>query len=499
MKKEDKNINKIKYYLEELKDIDSQLNDLFIERISLSEDIYEYIYKNNLENNPITKNIQFLNFNGTSENQDLNDLYQILIKSNRKKYASIKNLYNLEYAKIGKKENKFLEYIFNKFIPNRSSCFNLEENEIINLLERDNFKGYFLNGKYSNAILDKLDGYTYQVEDIKDINLIQKVNGKNYGFNTQYYGFMKFFKKNNIEISGKNIIILKEESSTNSLEYALNKLNANGVDIFSKEEFSNEIYNHQIIISFLNLDKVNYEKMIELSNLPNLETVIDLSEDVFFSKLYIDAINNNIRAYRGFYKDLYENKKSLEIITRKKYSNYIFENILDEFVKDSLNIVLVGMPGAGKTTIGRKLGKIMGRRHIDLDKEFHNEYGISPADYLRNNDEESFRQLEKKVVKKIGSLQNVVISTSGGVVSKIENYYHLKKNSIIFMVERNINHLSTKNRPLSEGGIETLIKMKKDRGLGYQYFTDYTVENRGNFDKVAYIIEEKFNNLDILK
>lgn len=497
MKNENNEIKKIEYYLEDIKDIDSQLNDLFLERISLSEEIYEYIFKNNIENDEITKNIQFVNFNGTSKISELNELYNTLIKANKKQFNRIRNEYNLKYALVNYNENKFIEYILNRFISDKLGSFSLNENELVNLLKRDNFKGYFVNKDNSHELIALLDDCTFQVKDIGDLNLIQKVNGKNYGFNTEYYGYMQFFRKHRLQIEGKDILILSGNESTKSLKHCLQKLNSNSIEIYNKEEICQKEYHNQVLINMLDSDIEDYENIIFLSNFPYLEYIIDFSNDVFFSKLFIDAKNNDIDIYQGFYKELYQTKKSLEILTRKKYSDYIFKNILDDYIKENMNIVLVGMPGAGKTTIGRKLGKIMGRKHYDLDREFQKEYGISPADFLRYEDESTFREMEKKVVRRLGDLQNVIISTSGGVVSKMENYYHLKKNSIIFMIERNINYLSTRNRPLSEGGIDTLIKMKEDRDKGYKYFTDYTVENRGNFDKAAYLVEEKFNSLEI--
>ena len=195
------------------------------------------------------------------------------------------------------------------------------------------------------------------------------------------------------------------------------------------------------------------------------------------------------------YKNLYQDKKSIEILTKKRITDYELEDVLSQYIRNNLNIVLVGMPGAGKTTIGRKLGKLLNRKHFDLDRQFYLEYGISPQDYLNNKDEESFRQKEKLVVEKLGNLKGVVISTSGGAVSKIENYYPLKRNSIIFMVERDLSYLSTRNRPLSQGGMDTLVKMRKSRKNNYEYFTDFTVENKGDFNGVAYEIVNIFEEL----
>lgn len=400
-----------------------------------------------------------------------------------------KKIKKIKYSQIGKSsDDEFISFIYKKFMNEYYRIFSLDENNIINLLKYKNFNGMNVFYPYTKFIIDKLENMTDQAKEIGEINLVQEYNNRLFGFNTKYFGIMKFLEKFNIKIENKNVLILAEEKPIDTILYLLKIFKINSYEVLNFEEFkSKKDSNAQIIFSTIDFEKYD-DSIINLDNYKKLETVIDLNASPIFSKLYISAINKNIKAYNGLYALLYQEKKNIEILTKQRFDDTVFEDILREYIKSKLNIILVGMPGAGKTTIGKKVSNILNKEHIDLDIEFYYEYGISPSQYLKNESEESFRDKESKIVERLSHLNNKIISTSGGAVQLIENHYHLKKNSIIFRVDRNIEDLSTRNRPLSNGGIKTLIKMLNSRKKMYEYFADFIVENRGNFDKTAIII-----------
>lgn len=397
----------------------------------------------------------------------------------------------IKYSQIGNLgDNDFISFIYKKFMNEYYLIFDLEKEELEKVLEYKNFRGMNVGYPYTKSIISNLTNITDQAKNIGEVNLIQEHNSKLYGFNTEYFGIIKLLKKFNIELSNKNITILTDNKPISTIEYVLKSFKIYNYEIA-------DINKIQEINSDILINNVDFEKIDKKSlnfNI-NVKEIIDLNTNPIFSYLYMKTKFEDTKVYNGLYKILYQEKKSIEILTKQRYSDEVFEDILDEFIKLKLNIVLIGMPGAGKTTIGRKISKILNKEHIDLDREFYFEYGISSSQYLRYESEESFRKKEAIVVKRLGELTDKVISTSGGVVTLIENYEHLKRNSIIFRIDRDLDKLSTRNRPLSMGGIDTLIKMKEAREEKYNYFTDYTVENRGDFDRTAITISDKFNNL----
>lgn len=406
-------------------------------------------------------------------------------------YRKIKKPRKIKYSQIGNLgDDDFISFIYKKFMNEYYLIFDLEREELQRVLEYKNFSGMNVGYPYTQSILKDLTNMTDQARKIGEINLVQEYKQKLYGFNTEYFGIIKALEKHNVNLEDKKVIILTDDKPTNTLEYVLKSLKSTNFEI--KNITENIKTDAEIIINIASFDNINN---FNISGFNNVKEVIDLNSDPLFSKLFILFKGKRVNYHNGLYKLLYQEKKSIEILTKQRYSDEAFENILEEFLKSKLNIVLVGMPGAGKTTIGKKLSKILKKEHVDLDREFYYEYGITPSQYLRYESEDKFREKESLVVEKLGRLTNKIISTSGGVVKLFENYHHLKKNSIIFRVDRDLDKLSTRNRPLSRGGIDTLIKMKAEREENYQYFTDFMVKNRGNFDKTAIIIADKFNSI----
>ena len=494
--KDKNNIDKIDYYKYLLKDLDSDLLSLIKERIALSEEYNSYIFKNNLENKKKLIN-SFSEVNLKQEDYELKEIFKLLDNMSNKSYRNLSKKYKSNYAYISDKKDDFLEFIFYQILGQKIEQFDVDNfNELSSILNRDNFKGYILKDSCGYKLIDYLTDSTDQTKEIGQINLVQKFNKKNYGFNTEYVGLLKFLQKESIDLKAKMVAVLYKDEVNKSIDYALNKFGVEKIDHIDINDFKDyQVYYNQVLINTVDLEEKQRYKDFSLKNFDKLELVLDFSSNDFYTRLSIDAKDKNIKSFNSLYKNLYQDKKSIEILTKKRITDYELEDVLSQYIRNNLNIVLVGMPGAGKTTIGRKLGKLLNRKHFDLDRQFYLEYGISPQDYLNNKDEESFRQKEKLVVEKLGNLKGVVISTSGGAVSKIENYYPLKRNSIIFMVERDLSYLSTRNRPLSQGGMDTLVKMRKSRKNNYEYFTDFTVENKGDFNGVAYEIVNIFEEL----
>ncbi|MCT1796189.1 shikimate kinase [Helcococcus kunzii] len=492
---DDKNkFNKIKYFQEKLETLDEQIMELVSERLSVGDDLTREIFTNNLD---LDNNYLVERSFKMDENQDdaiqsfMENLYDIC----EQRFSYMESKYNSQFASIGNGDAyKFTKEIFNRVLDKEYYHFPCQEKLLENLLYRHNFQGLSIGKPYKTEVLSHLDDMTNQVKEIGEANLVQFYKGRKYGFNTEYYGLMKLFEKKDIEIKGKNIIVLISDESTKIIEYTLSKLHPNFIKIIDINDFEKVDDDFEILINIVETKKL---PLLDLSKFRNLETVVDINYNPYFSKLYIDAKANNIKVVNGLYKNIYQVKKSMEILLRRKFEDTYFENIAKDIIKKDINIVLVGMPGAGKTTIGKKLSKLLERKHYDLDKEFKKEYGISSSDFLRYESEDEFRRKEHEIVKKLTRQNGLIISTSGGVVNKDENYYYLKKDSIIFRVDRDLNKLSTKNRPLSEGGIDTLIKMYEDRSEKYDYFTDFVVKNHGDFNRVAYRIKDIFENIDI--
>ena len=168
-------------------------------------------------------------------------------------------------------------------------------------------------------------------------------------------------------------------------------------------------------------------------------------------------------------------KKASEIFTNSEIPDIKQKKIIENIVKKKKNIVLVGMPGCGKSTLGDLFAKKIGYDFYDTDEIIENEYNINISDFIKAKGEESFRKLESEVIEKIGKINHAVISVGGGAVTVEENCFNLKQNSTVIWIKRNLSELTNKDRPISQKyGVEKLYEMRKPI---YQAVSDFEIEN----------------------
>ena len=146
------------------------------------------------------------------------------------------------------------------------------------------------------------------------------------------------------------------------------------------------------------------------------------------------------------------------------------------------NIVLVGMPGCGKTTIGRLLAEKLGHPFADADAAIKGEAGMSIPEIFAREGEDGFRIRESAVLERLGRQPGLVISTGGGCVTREENYFHLRQNGVIIFLQRGLDRLARKGRPLSAGDLEAMYARRLPL---YRRFADIQADNNAPPERVA--------------
>ena len=335
--------------------------------------------------------------------------------------------------------------------------------------------------------------------------LVKTKDGVIFGDNTDAFGFSCLLKKNNINPQRKKTLVLGNGGACASVK---NVLEANGasVTVISRSGPDNyaNLAKHEDAALIVNTTPVgmypeNGISPIGLGVFSNLSAVIDIIYNPFRTALMLQAENMGILMDNGLYMlcaQAYESSRRFELSVsargendfRKQgrvtdQGNEIINKVYNKLAGEMNNIILIGMPGSGKSSVARELGKMTGRTVADLDRAFLEKYGTEPGKFILEHGEEKFRQLETEIVREYGKKSGQIISTGGGCVTRPENYPLLHQNGRIAWIKRDVCKLETTGRPISiAAGNDELFRKRKSL---YESFADISVDNVGSVKETA--------------
>ena len=396
----------------------------------------------------------------------------------------ITNSENKKCGLIGKKLGHSFSPLIHSLLANYSySIFEMDEGELEAFIRDVDFCGVNVTIPYKIDVMKYLDSISPEAEKIGCVNTVIKRNGKTYGFNTDYFGLKYLIEKNGIKIQGADVLILGTGGSSLTAKAVCSDMGAKSISFVSRVgdinydsvysicPYTNVIINTTPAGMYPN----NGECHIVLEKFKELFGVVDIIFNPSKTKLLIDAEALGIKHANGLSMLVAQAKAACEIFTDEKICDSEIDRITKIIEDNTKNIVLVGMPGCGKSHIGRLVAETLGRELIDTDEEIIKDAGMPIPEIFEKYGEEVFRKYEHEVILRVGKLSGKVISTGGGVVTREENYAPLRQNSKIFFIERDISSLPTNGRPLSK--TNSLIAMYEKRLPMYKKFADVTVKN----------------------
>lgn len=170
-----------------------------------------------------------------------------------------------------------------------------------------------------------------------------------------------------------------------------------------------------------------------------------------------------------------QGKEASEIFQNIEIENEEIESAIDEVRSETLNAILIGMPGAGKTLLGGELAERMGRKFVDIDDMIEEHEGMSIPEIFAQKGESYFRRIETEMLEQACKQTGLVIATGGGVVKKKANYNIVKQNGVVIWIKRDLEKLETEGRPLSQS--MPLEQMYEERKAAYSYWSDFFINN----------------------
>ena len=290
-------------------------------------------------------------------------------------------------------------------------------------------------------------------KEIGSVNTVVNRNGKLIGYNTDYSGLDYSLKRANISLTDKKVLILGSGGASKTCHSLAKNRGARLIRIVSRTG----LYNYQNLDESKDFDIIinaspvgmypnNLASLVDLNSFDKLEGVVDLIYNPLKTKLILDAEDLGIKYSNGLAMLVGQAYYSSNFFTGYKLPPYLIEDIIMKLEKQMSNIVLVGMPGCGKSCLGKILAKELNKKFIDTDEEIYKKSGLSAGEYIIENGEEAFRKLESEVIEIAGKETNSVIATGGGSIINPKNQLALRQNGFIIYLEREIGRASCRER-----------------------------------------------------
>lgn len=372
--------------------------------------------------------------------------------------------------------------------------------EIGDFMKNGDFTGLNVTIPYKSTVIPYCASLSPIAARLGAVNtIVRQKDGTLFGHNSDYFGFDTMLRRSGLSVAGKKVLVLGTGGASKTAVAVLQDHGADVVIISRSGEnnYSNlRLYADASVI--VNTTPVGmYPNTgvapLSLDIFPQLEGVLDVIYNPARTQLLLDAEKRGIVAMNGLLMLVAQAKESAEWFTGKPVADEQINDIHALLRKQMENIILIGMPGSGKSTVGQIIAQRTGKAFVDADALIAEKAGCPIPEIFATQGEAGFRAIETQVLAEIGKSSGMVIATGGGCVTREENYPLLHQNGTIFYLQRNISQLPTDGRPLSQANpLEELYRIRKPL---YEGFADYTIDNNSTAadaaEKILRIWEER--------
>lgn len=404
------------------------------------------------------------------------------------------------YGLIGEK----LGHSYSKQIHHALCGYNYElmsipREEIEAFLSARNFTGLNVTIPYKRTVIPHCDLLTDAAREIGSVNtLVMQSDGRLLGDNTDYAGFLYLARKVGLSFKGKKVLVLGSGGTSLTARAAVRHEGAREIVVVSRSGAVNyqNIYDHADVDIIVNTTPVgmfpnNGQCLIDLTQFSKLCGVLDVVYNPLSTALLLEAKRLGIPCGGGLSMLVAQAKYAAERFGKMLISDEQIGIIEQKMRKELTNLVLVGMPGSGKTTLAAACAESMGREVVEIDELIVQKAGMSIPEIFSKYGEAHFRALETEAVAEVGRRTGLVISTGGGAVLREQNVAAMRQNGLVVCLDRPLELLPTEGRPLSKG-IDALRQMKEQRAPIYKKSSDLTVENNKGIEQAKQKILEGF-------
>lgn len=407
--------------------------------------------------------------------------------------------YGLIGAHLG---HSFSKEIHEKIADYTYELQELSTEELDDFMKTHSFRAINVTIPYKEKVMAYVHHIDEKAKEIGAINTIINQNGVLFGYNTDYLGFKKMLIHYQIVVKHKKVLILGTGGTAKTAKVVFQDLGAKEILMVSRNPKQDQIsyleaiqfhQDAQIIVNTTpcGMYPHNQDVILDITPFEALEAVCDVIYNPLQTRFIQMAQKRNIKAISGLYMLVAQAVYAVEYFTNQKYSNTLIDEVYQDIKRKKENIVLIGMPSSGKTTIGKMLAGRLGKTFFDTDEAIEQVLQRPIASYLNETTEENFRKIEEAVISRIAKEGSMVIATGGGAILRQQNIDALRANGKIIFLDRPLHLLqSTASRPLSAQK-EQLQKLYEERYERYKIAADIIIANQEDIETVIEQIQKE--------
>jgi shikimate dehydrogenase len=374
----------------------------------------------------------------------------------------------------------------------------LEPEALASFLQRGDLGGLNVTIPYKRDVMTYCSSLDETARAIGSVNtLVRQDGGTLKGFNTDAYGLRYTAKRAGISFAGHKVVVFGSGGASLTAQYVAKQSGASSVVVVSRSGPDNyeNLSRHADADILVNATPVGMyphtgTMPADPAAFPDCKGVLEVVYNPRRTAFILRAEALGVPCSDGLPMLVAQAKAAEELFFNRKIPDSEIERILKKLYRDIQNIVLIGMPGSGKSTVGSILSRITDRTAVDLDAKIEKAAGCTIPEIFAASGEETFRRMEREQAQKWGMQSGNILITGGGIVKDEHNYASLKQNGRIYQVERDIRLLARAGRPLSENA--DLAEMYRQRQPLYEHFRDAAAQNDGPAEATAHAIWEDY-------